>query len=98
MRPLVLVVLLATTLNACGGDDGPQGGAAVAESLDCTGWADDSEELYVAEGGSCEGPDGTLVVNWFDSESERDSWIDVAENFGDLDNLQKGDQWVAYTP
>lgn len=60
--------------------------------IGCTGFEGDSEEMYVTEGGGCD-LDGERVYAYYFSENDRrDSWVEVASQFGGP--YLVGDGWV----
>ncbi len=91
---LSLIVAAAVLLTSCGSDsDTYETGRDLADAVGCNGYIDDSEELFVLEGGGCELDDGTDVAVYTFSDSDaRDAWLDVAQDFGGV--YLVGDAWV----
>lgn len=99
---VVLVVFASLALVACGDDDG--GGsapdpAALGDELGCESFEPlETEELYVRELFSCEREEGTTTnVYTFNTSSARDSWREIAEEFGTV-VVDEGDTWLEVRP
>lgn len=94
----VSVALAATmVLVGCSGGDSGGGedvgsGQDVADMIGCTGFEGDSEEMYVTEGGSCSLDGEEIYAYYFSDNDRRDSWVEVASQFGGP--YLVGDGWV----
>lgn len=94
----VSVALAATmVLAGCSGGDSGGGedvgsGQDVADMIGCTGWTDDSEEMFVTEGGTCDLDGEEVGAYYFADDEARDNYVDVASGFGGL--YLVGDGWV----
>ena len=82
-------------LAACGGGDSSvDEPASLAEELGCSSFEQqDTEELYVRELYSCEENGAATRVYTFNTSSARDSWKEIAEEFGIIVE-NEGDTWV----
>lgn len=90
-------IAAALLLAGCSGDDGGGSdqvgsGQEVADMIGCTGFTGDSEEMYVTEGGSCELDGETVSAYYFSDDDRRDSWVEVASDFGGP--FLVGEGWV----
>jgi hypothetical protein len=75
----------------CGGDDGGAGGSNkvksgddLAELVGCTGFTDDTEEMFVTEGGSCSLEGQDINIYYFGDQRARDEYLEIATGFGGL--------------
>lgn len=86
--------LCAVVLTGCGGSGGPDvsSGQDVADAVGCTGFENDSEEMFVSEGGTCTLDGEEIQVYYFADNAARDNYVDVAKQFGA--NMLMGDHWV----
>lgn len=94
VRVLVAAGLLLFVA-ACGnGDEGASvdSGQQLADMIGCTGYEGDSEEMYVTEGGACQLDGDEIYVYYFSDNDRRDSWVEVASQFGGP--YLVGDGWV----
>lgn len=90
----IMAVVFVVLMAACGGDDGPVTADDVADDVGCSRLVEtDTGELYVRERFECERSEGTTIVYTFNSSTARDSWRDVAEEFG-IVVLSEDDRWV----
>lgn len=92
---LIAVGVLFVTLAGCGDDDpAPVDASSLADELDCASLEpEESEELYVRELFTCERDGETTSVYTFNTSSARDSWLEVAEEFGAV-VVAEGDTWL----
>lgn len=89
-----VAVAAALLMTGCGGDDSEKVGSGqeVADMIGCTGFTGDSEEMYVTEGGACNLGGEEVYAYYFSDNARRDSWVEVASNFGGP--YLVGDGWV----
>lgn len=96
----MLALLAAAVLGGCssGGDSaaasssGPPALQDIATKAGCGAITEDSEELYVREGGTCSAGGDELRVYTFSDGKSRDAWLQVAKGFGGV--FVVGDRWV----
>ena len=98
MKRTAIVTCLTSVglvLAGCGGDPASEERDAgqLAANLGCTGFADDSEEIFVEQGGQCELDGSQIGVYSFADADARDGWIEAAALFGS-GPLVVGDVWV----
>jgi hypothetical protein len=95
---LATMAVLAGCSSSDSGDGGDSVGSGqdVADMIGCTGWADDSEEMYVTEGGTCDLEGEEVGAYYFADNEARDNYVDVASSFGGL--YLVGDAWVIDGP
>ena len=104
MRDMLTRALAATAaavlvLAGCGGEgdaDSVSSGQDVADLVGCTGFANDSEEMFVTEGGSCDLEGEDLGVYYFGDQDARDSYVETASGFGGV--YLVGDGWAVEGP
>lgn len=109
MRDMLTRALAATAtatavfvVAGCGGGgdagsgSGVSSGQDVADLVGCTGFANDSEEMFVTEGGSCDLEGEELGVYYFGDQDARDSYVDTASGFGGV--YLVGDGWAVEGP
>lgn len=94
------VVVASLALVACGGDDdessgdGSPGPQAVGEDLGCDPLEEvETEELYVREEFHCTVGGEVSRLYTFNTSSARDSWREIADEFGVV-VLDVGDTWL----
>ena len=86
------MIFLLLVLASCGSDLGES--ADPADELGCDAYEEqETDELYVQELHDCERDDETTSVYTFASSSARDSWREIAEEFGAV-VLTEGDTWL----
>ena len=81
MKRIFLAVLPLVALAACGGGTSSpdvESGSDVAEAANCSGYTDDSDQMFVTDGGSCEVDGEEAFVYYFADNSNRDQWFDTA--------------------
>ncbi len=67
-------------------------GQDVADLVGCTGFDNNSEEIFVSEGGPCDLDGEQINVYYFADNDARDSYVDMGSDFGG--NYLVGDGWV----
>jgi hypothetical protein len=87
-----LAVALSIGIGGCGGS--PMNAHQIADKLGCKNFKVDSRELYVREGGSCDGVKGGLEIATFNDNGARDGYLTIATGFGGV--YLVGDKWVVY--
>jgi hypothetical protein len=88
------------TLAACsgggtsgGGGDSYSTGADLASAIGCTNYQGGSQEMYVADGGTCTlGSNDTVIVDTFSSQDNATNYADAAKASGGVYVI--GKQWV----
>ncbi len=96
---------LALTLAACGGSSDAAGGAQptatalrdrlIRAGVDCAGYEErvgDDKPILVREEASCEHGEEILVLDTFNTNSARDSAVQIAREFGGI--MVVGDRWA----
>lgn len=90
---LLLAALTLFLAAGCGGSDDSGdsigSGQELADAIGCADFANDSEEMFVTDGGSCtlEAEDD-LTIYYFKDDASRDNWIEVASAFGGESQLE----------
>lgn len=101
VRRLLVAAGVAFALAGCGSDGGGEAAADpvdLGEELGCESFAEqDTEELYVRELFDCERGGETTSVYTFNTSSARDSWREIAEEFGTV-VVDEGDTWLEVEP
>lgn len=94
MRPILTALALAM-LAGCGGDDAaPTSSQSLGDDLGCDSFTEgETDELFVRDLYECERDGETTNVYTFASSSARDSWREVAEEFGTT-VVDEGDTWL----
>lgn len=84
MRLMAVLVSASLALVACGDDAGDEvEPTSLGDELGCDSFVEkDTEELYVRELFECKQDGGKTDVYTFNSSSARDSWREIAEEFG----------------
>lgn len=94
------VVGAALLLAACSGSEDGAGdiasGQDLADAIGCTGFSNDSEEMFVSEGGTCQLDGEEIFIYYFADNAARDNYVDVGSEFGG--NYLIGDNWVVDAP
>lgn len=95
MNRLVAALAVTLALTACssGGGTSYSSGQDVAAAIDCTDYQGGSQELYVADGGTCTlGSNTAVIVDTFSSQDNATKYADAAKSAGGVYIL--GDKWV----
>jgi hypothetical protein len=88
-----LIPVAAVLFAACGGD-GDAEPVSMQDELGCDSLSPaETEELYVQELHECERDGETTSVYTFASSGARDSWREIAEEFG-TQVVAEGDTWL----
>lgn len=90
-----LAFAFALLLTACSGGDEAgdiSSGQDLADAIGCTDFSNDSEEMFVAEGGTCQLDGEEIWIYYFADNDARDSYVEIGSDFGG--NYLVGDGWV----
>lgn len=91
IQRIAATLALSLMVVACGSDSKPTTPESVSEKLGCLAFVEeDTEEMFVRSLYKC---DDDTSVYFFNSKSARDSWLELAEDFGAV-VLDKGSTWL----
>ena len=98
MRPVAVVVALIVSMGCGGGGEEVEsldqlGEMLEEQGIDCSDLENDSDEMLVREGGSCEEFD----VYVFNDAENRDNYLEIAEEFGGGPYVV-GENWIVLAP
>lgn len=93
MRALIAACAVVL-VSSCGSEPAPTA-EELADQIPCHRWSAGSDELYVADGGTCRFRDADIAINGFEDNGDRDQWLEVADTFGG--STLVGDRWVIFT-
>jgi hypothetical protein len=93
MRRYGALLTLAVLLAGCGGGSESKYGTAkaVAAAFDCSGFKQQSAELYAADAGTCVFGDATQTVQWFKDSDSMQQWL-ASPDFGTV--TLHGENWA----
>lgn len=97
MKRLLVGTVLLLTLSACGsgGSSGNtySSGGDLASAIGCSGYEGGSQELYVADGGTCTlDSNDAVIVDTFSSQDNATKYADAAKSAGGVYVI--GNKWV----